>query len=149
MKADACATGLLRGSFDLVYCRFLLLHLPDPAACLREMRAVLKPGGLLVVEDGDLASAASVPSTALDAFAYLFTRLAPTRGLNYSLSVNLYHMVKAAGFSAPEIEIHQPAISRGDERFLLQWSVEEAAPAFLSAGLITAAMQIVGTKAAA
>jgi len=35
--ADACDTGLPRHSFDLVYCRFLLLHLPDPAACLREM----------------------------------------------------------------------------------------------------------------
>ena len=137
LRADACATGLLRESFDLVYCRFLLLHLPDPAACLREMRAVLRPGGVLVVEDGDLATATSLPPTALNAFADLFARLGPTRGLNYSLARDLFHMVKAAGFSHPEIEIHQPAMARGDSGLLLKWSVEEAAPAFVAAGLIT------------
>jgi ubiquinone/menaquinone biosynthesis C-methylase UbiE len=138
VEADACATRLPRNSYDLVYCRFLLLHLPDPAACLREMRDVLKPGGRIVVEDGDLATAASLPPTAINAFADLFTRLGPTRGLDYSLSRNLYHMVKDAGFSDPEIEIHQPALTRGDNRFLLKWSVEEAGPAFVSAGLVTA-----------
>jgi SAM-dependent methyltransferase len=137
LTADACATELPRESFDLVYCRFLLLHLPDPAACLREMRDVLRPGGLLVVEDGDLATATSLPPTALDAFAELFTRLGPTRGLNYSLASNLFHLVKVAGFSDPEIEIHQPAMSRGDIGLLLQWSVEEAGPAFVNAGFIT------------
>src|SRR5947207_1266964 len=30
MKTDACKTGLPANSFDLAYCRFLLLHLPDP-----------------------------------------------------------------------------------------------------------------------
>jgi ubiquinone/menaquinone biosynthesis C-methylase UbiE len=137
VEADACATGLPRESFDLVYCRFLLLHLPDPASCLREMRDVLKPGGLLVVEDGDLATATSQPPTALNAFSDLFTRLGPTRGLNYSLAGNLYHMVKAAGFSNPDIEIHQPAVTRGENRLLLKWSVEEAGNAFIDAGLIT------------
>jgi len=136
-QADACATRLPRASFDLVYCRFLLLHLPDPAACLREMYDVLKPGGILVVEDGDLTSAGSVPPTALNSFADLFSRLGPIRGLNYSVASNLYPLVRAAGFSDPKIELHQPAMTRGDAGLLLSLSVEEAGPAFVSAGLIT------------
>jgi len=137
VKADACRTGLPRGSYDLVYCRFLLLHLPDPMGCLREMRDVLRPGGIIVVEDGDLASATSVPPTATDAFADLFCQFGPTRGLNYSLAKNLYHMVIAAGFADVNVEIHQPAIIRGENRFFLKWSVEEAAPTFVDAGIIT------------
>jgi ubiquinone/menaquinone biosynthesis C-methylase UbiE len=137
LEADACKTKLPSASFDVAYCRFLLLHLPNPAECLREMHRILKPGGILVVEDGDLSTAGSVPPTALNACADLFGRLAPVRGVNYSIGRDLYHMVKNAGFPRPDIEIHQPAIARGEERFLLQWSVAEAGPAFVGAGLIT------------
>jgi SAM-dependent methyltransferase len=137
-QASATSTSLPRNSFDLVYCRFLLLHLVDPAAGLREMFELLKPGGVLVVEDGDLTSAGSSPPSSLHWFADLFGRLGPTRGLDYALANRLYHLVKAAGFPDPDIEIHQPAIARGEDRFLLKWSVEEAAPAFIGAGVVTA-----------
>ena len=125
-------------TFDLVYCRFLLLHLSNPASCLSEMRRVLKPGGILVVEDGDLASAASVPTTALDAFADLFSRLGPLRGVDYSIANRLCHLVADAGFSEIGLNVHQPAESAGASGLLLQWSVQEAGPAFIEAGLITA-----------
>jgi SAM-dependent methyltransferase len=139
VTADACRTGLPRGQYDLAYCRFLLLHLPDPMACLREMRAVLRPGGIIVVEDGDLASATSVPPSGIDAFADLFCRFGPTRGLNYSLATDLYHMVRDSGFDNVRIDIHQPATTEGERehRNFLKWSVEEAGPAFVGAGIVT------------
>lgn len=139
VEASACQTGLPQNSFDFVYCRFLLLHLPDPGSCLREMRAVLRPGGILVVEDGDLASASSVPPSAMNSFAELFGLLGPTRGVNYSLAKNLYHMVLSAGFANATLEIHQPAILRGETRHFLEWSVAEAGPALVRAGILTSA----------
>jgi ubiquinone/menaquinone biosynthesis C-methylase UbiE len=136
VRSDATRTPLSRESYDLVYCRFLLLHLPDPMACLREMRDVLKPGGIIVVEDGDLTSATSVPPSAMNAFADLFGRFGTLRGLNYSLERNLYHMLVRAGFSAVHVRIHQPAIARGPNRLFLKWSVEEGGPGFVEAGII-------------
>src|SRR6516225_10236005 len=136
--ASATDTGLPPGSFDLVYCRFLLIHLPEPERALREMFALLRPDGILVCEDGDLTASGSEPPSALDAFADLWGRLGPRRGLDYTLGRRLFQMVLTAGFPAPEITVNQPVVARGENKRFLELSVAEAGPAFIDAGLITA-----------
>lgn len=37
--------------FDLVFCRFLLLHMDDPVAMVRRLAALTRPGGTLVMMD--------------------------------------------------------------------------------------------------
>lgn len=137
VEASATATGLPRESFDLVYSRFLLIHLPEPEAALKEMRELLKPNGLLVVEDGDLTSAGSEPSSKLEYFASLFGRLGPQWGVDYTLGRRLFRMVVAANFSRPEITLNQPVFARGENKRLLELSVAEAGSSFVSAGLIS------------
>jgi SAM-dependent methyltransferase len=137
VEASATCTGLPRGTFDLVYCRFLLIHLTEPERALEEMHGLLKPDGILVCEDGDLTAAGSQPPSALDAFAELWGRLGPARGLDYTLGRKLFQMVLAANFSAPEITFNQPVVARGEGKRMMEWSVAEAAPAFLAAGLVT------------
>jgi SAM-dependent methyltransferase len=139
VEASATATGLPPGSFDLVYCRFLLIHLPEPERALAEMYALLRPGGLLVCEDGDLTSAGSEPPSALGAFSDLWGRLGPRRGVDYTLGRRLFQMAQAAGFPEPEVTFNQPAVARGEAKRFLEPSVAEAGPAFIDAGLITAA----------
>lgn len=39
------------GEFDWVISNSIVHHIPDPIDCLREMRRILKPGGLLFVRD--------------------------------------------------------------------------------------------------
>jgi SAM-dependent methyltransferase len=137
VEASATGTGLPRESFDLVYCRFLLLHLTEPDDALREMHGLLRPDGIVVCEDGDLTSAGSEPPSALDAFADLFHRLGPTLGLDYTVGRRLFQMARAAGFSEPEITFNQPVVARGEGKRFLEWSVAEARQAFLGAGLMT------------
>lgn len=50
-RHDVVADDLEQGAFDLVHCRLLLMHLPDPALVLRKMAAALRPGGWLCVEE--------------------------------------------------------------------------------------------------
>ena len=61
------ATDLLTGDappgapFDLVFCRFLLLHMDDPVAMVRRLAALTKPGGTLVAIDSVLDTARCAP----------------------------------------------------------------------------------------
>jgi SAM-dependent methyltransferase len=138
VEASATDTGLPPESFDLIYSRFLLIHLADPEWALREMRSLLKPGGILVCEDGDLTTAGSAPPSALGAFADLWGRLGPRRGVDYTLGRRLFQLVVAAGFPEPEILFNQPVLARGENKRFLELSVAEAGPAFIEVGLITA-----------
>jgi SAM-dependent methyltransferase len=137
IEASATDTGLPAESFDLVFCRFLLIHLAEPEKALREMRRLLKPDGILVCEDGDLTSAGSEPPSALGAFADLWGRLGPKRGVDYTLGRRLFQMIQAAGFLSPEVTFNQPVVARGETKRLLELSVAEAGPAFVQSGLIT------------
>jgi SAM-dependent methyltransferase len=44
---DIRAIPVEEGRYDAVLCTQVLAHIPDPAACLRELRRVLRPGGML------------------------------------------------------------------------------------------------------
>src|SRR5215468_3510907 len=137
VEASATDTGLPQESFDLVYCRFLLIHLTEPEKALREMRNLLKPDGILVCEDGDLTMAGSEPASALNIFAELFGRLGPAWGVDYTLGRRLFQMVLAAGFPNPEITYNQPVAARGENKRLLELSLAEAGPSLVKAELIT------------
>ena len=43
-----------------------------------------------------------------------------------------------AGFTITSVKVHQPAERAGASGLLLKWSVEEAGPAFVKAGLVSA-----------
>jgi ubiquinone/menaquinone biosynthesis C-methylase UbiE len=55
-QGDALAPPLReeeQGSFDVVHTRFLLEHLPDPIAAVRQMMKAVRPGGRVVLTDED------------------------------------------------------------------------------------------------
>ena len=59
------------GTFDLVYARFILEHLPDPIKAIKEMKRALRPGGKLILADDDHQAMILYPEP--DGFQQLWT----------------------------------------------------------------------------
>jgi len=52
-RLDIRVEDVEAGAYDLVHCRALLMHLPDPAEVLAHLAGALRPGGVLLAEEGD------------------------------------------------------------------------------------------------
>lgn len=92
--ADAAATGLPSGSFDVVTCHYMLHHFADPAPVLREMRRLAGPDGAVLARD--LVRPAPLLARLSVLFARVFLRNGTLQNQQYADSL-------AAGFTPREL----------------------------------------------
>lgn len=69
-RLDLRSDALEKGAFDLVYCRTLLLHLPDPRGALARLADALAPGGMLFAQEPDMCLAVAADPDHPDAEAF-------------------------------------------------------------------------------
>lgn len=60
-QGDAADLPFEDDSFDLVFARFLLTHLPDPGQAVEEFRRVCRPGGTVAVQEPDFVTVGAWP----------------------------------------------------------------------------------------
>jgi ubiquinone/menaquinone biosynthesis C-methylase UbiE len=134
--ADAYAPRLPEGAFDLAYCRLVLMHLTRPADALAAMRALVRPGGLVVCEEMDLGCwVCDPPAEAMTRFFALNAALGERRGENFSLGVSLHRLFRQAGFARPEVGTNFTLALRGEQKRLLGMTFAEFAPELVREGL--------------
>jgi len=63
LHADATRLPFADHSFDLVFARYLLLHLENPMAVLEEMKRVCRPGGIVFAQEPDFCSFLCYPES--------------------------------------------------------------------------------------
>jgi ubiquinone/menaquinone biosynthesis C-methylase UbiE len=99
-SGELCTLPFEDASFDLAYCRFVLLHLVDPREALREIARVLRPGGRLValdmVHDGVWFSP---PKPAFSRLLADVVSLMRDRGLEPNQGLYLASAMQRAGLS--------------------------------------------------
>jgi len=52
-QGDATQLSFEDASFDVVFCRYLLIHMADPVKVVREMLRVVRPGGFAIAHEAD------------------------------------------------------------------------------------------------
>jgi ubiquinone/menaquinone biosynthesis C-methylase UbiE len=163
-KGDACQLPFKDGSFDMVTCQTVLIHLNDPRGGLKEMLRVLKPGGLLLVAEPNNFANRAVGSSLVEKlsvdevmarmrFDLMIERGKQALGLGYNslgefvpgyfaelgvAGISVYHSDKASPYFAPyssqEQQVNIEQMRDWAKRKFIGWDRDEVRSYFLAGG---------------
>jgi SAM-dependent methyltransferase len=128
------------GAFDLVHCRALLMHLPDPARTLERLVAALRPGGVLLAEEGDYGLyhyGGHPEAEMLTELAHqAFEALKRARVLDARFGRSLPAMLSASGLELRGAEIETRVTVPGEPEYeFARVTALEGLPGMVAAGL--------------
>jgi SAM-dependent methyltransferase len=106
-ESDAYETKLPKGSFDGAHMRLVLVNVPEPERIVREMIALVRPGGWVASFEADYLPYCCDPP--LDAWARLleaYSAYAHAQGIDLSIGRRTHRLFKDAGV----VDIHVDAI---------------------------------------
>ena len=92
--------------FDAVVGRLVVMYYPDPVDTVRKLMRHVRPGGLIVFQEIDLATACSVPVAPLfeRSMTWIKQTLSGT-GARIQMGLELYPVFVAAGLPGPSMRI--------------------------------------------
>lgn len=127
--------------YDVIYVRFLLTHLPDPAAAVARIAAGLRGDGVLIVEDIDFRGCFCHPaSAAFDRYVELYRGAALARGVDPNIGPRLPELLARAGCERVGVNVVQPAGRtpdghEGDVKLVCPLTLENIADSAVAEGL--------------
>jgi SAM-dependent methyltransferase len=127
-------------AYDVVYSRFVLEHLPDPVEALRRMWRAVRPGGLLVAEDGDfLAEFCEPPHPGFDFWQYAYQETLRRHGGDPLSGRRLHSRFREVGVPDPQLEMVQHVYLTGEGKLMPDLTVARTAPRIIASGVATQA----------
>ena len=104
-KDDANALPFEDNTFDVVHCHQVLQHVKDPVGILKEMRRVVKPGGIVAAREADYKTFAWYPEPPQIArWAELYQQVARSNGGEPNAGRYCHVWAREAGFKTDAIE---------------------------------------------
>ena len=104
---------------DAVVGRLILMHLPDPAATLRHLSSLVRPGGVVAFSENDITATRSIPDMPLfgrvtDGIVRAFEAM----GLSPRFGTTLHRVFADAGLGAPRLTLGTPIGTAADTDIL-------------------------------
>ena len=114
---DVYDLGLDDASWDVVHAHQVLQHLADPVAALKEMRRVVRPGGIVAARDSDYASFTWHPrDERLERWLALYHEIARVNGGEPDAGRHLLSWAQHAGFARVAASASAWCFATADER---------------------------------
>jgi ubiquinone/menaquinone biosynthesis C-methylase UbiE len=117
LEADARATGLPSGSFDVVHGRTLLITIPKPGEVVAEMVRLARPGGWVVgVEPDTEYSMCYPPNPSFDRIGELFTAAFSRNGADPMLGRKVPELFRHNGLHDVGVDVRPQIFPPGHTR---------------------------------
>jgi SAM-dependent methyltransferase len=119
IHADALQTGLERNTYDLVHERLILINLPPASqeALLIEMFSLLKPGGVIALQEFDSASYVCYPEhPSWRLLLSIWNDAFHATGGNEFVGRSLVHRLQCLGAENVKVKLHVEVAQVGEYR---------------------------------
>lgn len=108
---------LLEGAFDIIYLRFILIHLTNPTAALRAIYNKLKPNGVMICETAIHSHCFSDPkNNSYDQFIKIAMQTFASQGKDCDLGKQIYSLCRSQQFSVEHMHYVQPLLRTVTEK---------------------------------
>jgi 2-polyprenyl-3-methyl-5-hydroxy-6-metoxy-1,4-benzoquinol methylase len=125
--------------FDVVYARCVLSHLPDPRAAMAALWRGVAPGGLLMIEDVEVAATwGSPPSAALARYRELYAAAANANGASPAVGAELACFLRDLGATEVEVDLTQPVLRTPADQMIHAATMDAIADPVITRGLASA-----------
>ena len=115
IRGEAASSGLPRAAFDFAHARLVLINVPNPDEVVREMAAVVRPGGVVAVQDVDWISWTCEPShPAWDRLISVLTAVRRARGMDVFIGRRVPRLLRTVGLVDIRMKAFAPIWKRGD-----------------------------------
>lgn len=106
--------------FDMVYCRFTMVHFHEPLKAIEQLRKILKPKGCLIIAELDNSTWYSYPaSDDLQKDVNLLCETGRLRGINMELGKELYSYFRKLNFNNIKVDIAQPVLEKEQRKYMV------------------------------
>lgn len=120
---------------DLVYARFLLMHMRDPSSIIKGMVRTAKLGGLVICEELSSSSFFCEPDNQFYKQAFdLSQDVAQKMGVDYDIGKKLSVLMAEHGLTSVKLNQLQPDRSNSNAKLQLYFGIAEAKPRLTSVG---------------
>jgi SAM-dependent methyltransferase len=133
---DINALALPPRSFDIAYCRCVLMHQRKPEVGLGQMARLVRPGGVVLCEELDLSRCFfDPPALHMTRMMELNVAIGDRHEVPYRLGSSINSLLQKAGLVDHEVRLISPTVLRGPIKDLLTLSFRQYAPKLLETGL--------------
>jgi SAM-dependent methyltransferase len=142
VRADIRTAQLPQQLFDVVYARYVLIHLSDYEVALTTMLDSLKPGGCRVLEEPDFSASRGITGgeqelAPLRKVNQAIEQMFATRGMDYALGLRFPALMQRRGLQHLTVENDAPLCAGGfGMATVMKMSTEQLREKYLATGVV-------------